>query len=79
MTRASINFDFWMRVFSLHLDIIKKNCERVCGEEGRGGVILPLPPTGVGPKQVSVYTNLKLRQTSTGNVQSLRNIILKFT
>ena len=56
----------------------KNNCHRVCEEEGRGRVILPLPPTGVGPKQISVYANLKLQQNSSGNVQSFGNTILKF-
>ena len=64
MTKASINFNFWMRVFSLHLDIFKKFCDHVGGEEGRGTVILHLLSTGVGSKQISVYADLKFRQTS---------------
>ena len=47
-------------------------------EEGKGRVILLLLLTGVGPQQISVYANLKFRQTSKGNVQSFGNIILKF-
>ena len=78
LTRASINFNFWMWVFSLYLGIIKKNCDHVGGEEGKGRVILLLLLTGVGPKQISVYANLKFRQTSKGNVQSFGNIISKF-
>ena len=58
LTRASINFNFWMWVFSLYLGIIKKNCDHVGGEEGKGRVIFFLL-TGVGPKQISVYANLK--------------------
>ena len=67
-----------MQVFSLHLDIFKKNCDHVGVEEGRERVILHLLSTGVGPKQISVYANLKFRQTSKGNVQSFGNIISKF-
>ena len=59
LTRASINFNFWMWVFSLYLGIIKKNYDHVGGEEGKGRVILLLLLTGVGPKQISVYANLK--------------------
>ena len=66
-----------MRVFSLHLDIFKKICDHVGGEEGRGTVILHLS-TGEGFKQISVYANLKFRQTSKGNVQSFGNVISKF-
>ena len=46
----------------------QKNIERVWKDKARGGVILPLPPTGIGIKQISVNANLKLRQTSSGNV-----------
>lgn len=41
--------------------------ERVCGEERRGGAILPCTPTGIGFKQINVYANLKLGQTLSGN------------
>ena len=67
-----------MRVFSLHLDIFKKFCDHMGGEEGRGTVILHLLSTGEGFKQISVYANLKFRQTSKGNVQSFGNVISKF-
>ena len=45
-----------------------KVCEHVCKMDGGGVVILPLPPTRIGFKQITVYAKLRLGQASSGNV-----------
>ena len=45
-----------------------KVCEHVCEMDGAGVVILLLPPTRLGFKQITVYAKLRLGQASSGNV-----------
>ena len=45
-----------------------KVCEHVFKMDGGGVVILSLPPTRIGFKQITVYAKLRLGQASSGNV-----------
>ena len=42
--------------------------EHMCEMKGGGVAILPLPPTRIGIKQITVYTKLRLGQASRRNV-----------
>ena len=43
-------------------------CEHVCEMDGGGVVILPLVPTRIEFKQVTVYAKLRLGQVSSENI-----------